>query len=171
MKIRPISLLLVLGIALALLTAVWIQADRKGEQKLIALLHGDQSISIIRFETLSGLSLFCTDNEVLGYLKSALSMSLREMPNGGGLRYLGRFTFSDKSSFQGELTVRTNGFSISVPSMTPEPGNPTHEVLLKAPLPDKVRLVFEFLNDSDAKTRGNILILEDGKAPERLLVP
>src|ERR1017187_1726119 len=86
----------------------------KGEQKMLALLNGDQAQEIISFETqYQQRCMKCTDKEVLNYLKEAL---LKHSSKGDylGASYKGYFKFKDGVVFETDMTIGKKGFSISI---------------------------------------------------------
>lgn len=158
----------VLAVVSVLLIAAYFYSHRVGERKLVALLNGDQTVDILSFEAkYQQRRLVCTDRDVLGYFKEMLLKHPKEMTNAGGFSYYGYITFAGGGTFDGRMSVGTNGFDISVSSQAAEEGFPTHSVLLVPPVPEKVRQVFEFLNEPPRKVAGTVLILKEGQNPER----
>jgi len=158
----------VVAIALGVLMAAYFYNHRVGERKLIAILNGDQTDDIVSFETkYQQRRLVCTDRDVLGYLKKILLQHPNTMTNVGGFSYVGYFKFRGGGTFEGYMSIGTNGFDISISSQAAEEGCMTHSVLLIPPLPDKVSQIIEFLNDPNEKAAGTVLILKDGKGAER----
>jgi hypothetical protein len=158
----------VLAVVSVLLIAAYFYSHQVGERKLVGLLNGDQTVDILSFETkYQQRRLVCTDRAVLGYLKEMLLKHPKDMTNAGGFSYYGYITFADGGTFDGYMSIGTNGFDISVSSQAAEEGFMTHSALLVPPVPEKVRQVFAFLSDPHKKIAGTVLILKEGQNPER----
>jgi hypothetical protein len=165
MKALEKKLILAAVIFFGLLIAFTFYIHWLGEKKMVALLDGNQSINITRLEiNFQQRRLFCTDTDVLRYLKEILAKHPRGMSNTGGGSYEGIFTFANGGQFKGALSIGTNGFYISIPSQAAEEAFPTHCVLLIEPVPEKVQQIFNFLNEPYQKIAGTVLILEEGKS-------
>ena len=141
--------------------------NKIAEQKMLSLLNGNPTEAIVSFETkYQQRRLICTDSEVLSYFKEIILKHPSEMTNvGGAMSYKGYFKFRSGNTFDCYMETGTNGFEISIPSLAAEESFPTHSVLLIEPVPQKVKQLFEFLNDSGQKADGTILTMEDGKTP------
>ena len=81
----------------------------------------------------------------------------------GRITYEGSFEFKGGGRFVGTMQVSTNGFDLTaVPNMD---DIATHSVPLPAPVPEKVRTIFQFLAEPWQKAAGTVLILDADKAP------
>jgi hypothetical protein len=171
--IMALVALLVIGFALWFMLTGGLRfhrvEDENAERQMVSLLNGDPTVDLKSFEIRNQMrKLICTDREVIGYLKQMLlnhSNVIRE--GSGGTSYVGTFTFNSGSTFVGYLGVFTNSFTISIPSQAAEESFPTHYVLLRPPVPEKVRQAFEFLDEPWQKVAGTVLIMDDGKGLER----
>jgi len=132
-----------LAVIFGLLAAAHIHNHRVGERKLLALLNGDPSADIASLEIVAQQRrVLCTDREVLGYLETMLLSHPKEMTNTTGLSYHGAIKFSGGGTYDGYLSVRTNGFDISIASQAAEKSFPTHSIFLTPPVPEKVKQIF-----------------------------
>jgi len=158
----------VLTIVAGFLMAALAYRRLAGEHKLVALLNGDQTVDIVSFETkYQQRRLLCTDREALAYLKEMFLKHPMEMTNVGGFSYYGYITFTGGGYYGAYMYIGTNGFNISVSSKAADEGYPTHSVLLRPPIPEKVRQIFEFLNEPNQRVAGTVLIMKEGKNLER----
>jgi len=146
--------------------------NQRGEREFLTLLNGDQKVNILSLETRGQQrQLLCTDTEVLRYFKDILVKHTPELKNGvslgGSGAYKGYFRFEDGGTYDCYLYVGTHGFALSVASQAAEEGHPTHSIMLISPVPEKVRQIFDFLNEPYQNVAGTFLVLEDGKAPQK----
>lgn len=131
---------------------------------MIALLNGDSTQNIISFETqYQQRRLKCTDKEVLKYFKEILSKPSENPGPNSAVSYMGYFTFEGGVVFKTYIGINGKVFTISIPSQAAEESFPTHTILLTEPIPEKVRQIFEFLDEPYQKVAGTVLIIEDGK--------
>jgi hypothetical protein len=155
-----------IGLFVLLLSAIlWQVHDvQSGSRKMLALLNGDASIDIVRFTTRhQQRRLECSDPDFLQYLKGAMMKHPPERIRVGDFTYEGTFEFNGGGRFVGTMFISTNGFDLTaVPNMD---DIPTHSVPLPAPVPEKVRAVFDFFDEPWQKAAGTVLILEPGKPP------
>lgn len=142
---------------------------QNGERMLVAILNGDPKPEIQSIEVqYQQRRLVCTDREVIGYLKQMmLNHPNMTMADNYAYSYEGKFMFRDGGAFVCSLGITTNGFTISIPSQAVENSFPTHYVLLRAPVPQKVRQIFEFFLEPYQKVAGTVLILKEGKNIEK----
>ena len=141
--------------------------DRHAAGDLDALILGRDNIQ------LTGLVIdqqqrrvICTDQEVLAYLASSLRNSYHDWGIGGGIFYEFSFEFSTGRKYRVDGYVHRQEWSLVVPNANPEEGHrPTHVTFLHAPIPDRVREMFEFLNKRYQEVSGSVLVLEPGQPP------
>jgi hypothetical protein len=133
-----------------------------------ALLSGDTSVEIVRFETeYQQRRVVCTDTDLLEHLKRAL---VRPAPRGavaGGLSYVGYFKFRSGGTFRTYMQVGKTGFTVSMPAEAAEEAFPTHDIVLPQPSLDKVKELFDFLQESNQTAAGTVLVMETGKPSRR----
>ena len=66
--------------------------------------------------------------------------------SGSGYTYYFTFDFSSGRAYRVYGDVGATGFSLSVPNAKPhQPGFPTHDIVLEAPVPKRVQEIFMFL--------------------------
>jgi hypothetical protein len=146
----------------------FIYDDHAGQQKMIALLNGDDKITITSFATkYQQRRLICSDRQILDYIQEAIRKHPAIMTNVGNFSYYGYFKFKSGGTFSGYMGIDTNGFSLSVSSLASEEGFMTHSVVLTQPVPEKIKLVFAFLYEPHQSAAGTVLVLEDGKPPRK----
>jgi hypothetical protein len=139
-----------------------------GERKMLALLNGDANVDIVSLTTrYQQRRLQCTDTDVLAYLKGAMMKHPPETAGAGGYTYEGCFKFKGGGTFEGRMSISTNGFDLSVGSYANSEGIPTHSVPLLRPVPEKVKQIFAFFDEPEQFAAGTVLILQPGKPPRR----
>jgi hypothetical protein len=168
MKKQTIIAFTVFSLMVALVSSFRIHDSYSGERKILALLDGDASVDIERLTTMhQQRRLECSDAEVLRYLKDAMMKHPHQTLGVGGYTYAGCFKFKGGGTFEGLMSISTNGFDLSVGSYANAEGISTHSIPLMRPVPDKVKQIFDFFDEPWQQAAGVVLILEPGKPPRR----